>query len=156
MKRAPAHPLMIAAVSLAACLPGHSAEKEVPWSFHPLYRPALPQVQKEHESWVRDDLDRFILTKLEAAKLNPNIDADRVTLVRRATFDLTGLPPTEKEIENFLRDAAGDDQAFAKVVDRLLQSPRFGERWGRHWLDAVRYSDSVGRNWNAPFTNAFR
>jgi hypothetical protein len=131
-------------------------DKDIPWSFNPLYRPAIPQVQKEQESWVRDDLDRFILAKLDTANVLPNLDADRVTLIRRATFDLTGLPPTEKEIEDFTRDSANDDQAFAKVVDRLLQSPRFGERWGRHWLDAVRYSDSVGRTMNGAFPFARR
>ena len=133
-----------------------AAYDAIPWSFAPLYRPAIPQVQKEHEMWMRDDLDRFILAKLEAAKLVPNTDADRLTLLRRATFDLTGLPPTEKEMDDFLRDSANDDQAFAKVVDRLLQSPRFGERWARHWLDVVRYSDSVGRTMNAAFPFARR
>src|SRR5262245_5837351 len=110
---------------LATSVPSFGRDKDIPWSFNPLYRPAVPQVEKEHESWVRDDLDRFVLAKLEAAKVLPNLDADRVTLIRRATFDLTGLSPTEKEIEEFTRDSASDDQAFAKVVDRLLQSPRF-------------------------------
>lgn len=148
-------------IALLACLSGAGlvclgADKEVPWSFAPLYRPAIPQVQKEHEAWTRDDLDRFILIKLEAARVIPNTDADRGTLLRRATFDLTGLPPTESEMEEFMRDSAGDDQAFARVVDRLLKSPRFGERWARHWLDAVRYSDSVGRTMNAAFPFARR
>ncbi|MEZ0276985.1 MAG: DUF1549 domain-containing protein, partial [Roseimicrobium sp.] len=90
---------------------------EASWSFRPLFRPALPVV--EHETWIRDDLDRFILAKLTEKKILPNVDADRTVLLRRATFDLTGLPPTEKELEDFLRDSANDDQAFAKVVDRL-------------------------------------
>ena len=127
---------------------------EASWSFRPLFRPALPVV--EHETWIRDDLDRFILAKLTEKKILPNLDADRTVLLRRATFDLTGLPPTEKELEDFLRDSANDDQAFAKVVDRLLQSPRFGERWGRHWLDVVHYADSVGRTMNAAFPFARR
>ena len=129
---------------------------ETPWSFAPLVRPAIPQIQAAHESWIRDDLDRFILAKLDEKRIAPNLDADRTTLLRRATFDLTGLPPTEKEIEDFLRDSSSDDQAFAKVVDRLLQSERFGERWGRHWLDVVRYADSVGRTMNAAFPWARR
>ncbi|RBP42548.1 uncharacterized protein DUF1549 [Roseimicrobium gellanilyticum] len=129
-------------------------KEAVSWAFRPLYRPATPTV--EHETWVRDDLDRFILAKLTEKKILPNLDADRTVLLRRATFDLTGLPPTEKELEDFLRDPANDDQAFAKAVDRLLQSPRFGERWGRHWLDVVRYADSVGRTMNAAFPFARR
>jgi hypothetical protein len=129
---------------------------DLPWSFKPLYRPALPEVQDASAGWVRDDLDRFILTKLDNKGIVPNGDADRLTLLRRATFDLTGLPPTEEEIARFLRDSSPGDQAFATVVDRLLQSPRFGERWARHWLDVVRYSDSVGRTLNAPFPFARR
>lgn len=124
------------------------------WSFQPIDAPALPSVKDE--SWVRDDLDLFILEKLEQANLKPNADADRHTLLRRVAFDLTGLPPTAAEIEEFVNDPAPDDQAFARVVDRYLDSPQFGERWGRHWLDVVRYADSVGRNWNAPFTYAWR
>ena len=148
---------LAASAGLAGLLSGvlPAAETlETSWSFRPLYRPALPKV--EHESWVRDDLDRFILSKLTERKVPPNLDADRTVLIRRATFDLTGLPPTEKEIADFLRDPASDDQALATVVDRLLQSPRFGERWGRHWLDVVRYADSVGRTMNAAFPFARR
>ena len=127
---------------------------EVPWSFKPLYRPELPAVKDAN--WQRDPLDRFILTKLEAKPIAPNKDADRITLIRRASFDLIGLPPTPQEIESFVRDSSNDDQAFAKVVDNLLKSPRFGERWARHWLDVVRYSDSVGRTMNAAFPFARR
>jgi cytochrome c553 len=126
----------------------------VPWSFKPLFRPELPAVKDAN--WQRDPLDRFILSKLEAKTLAPNKDADRITLIRRASFDLVGLPPTPQEIEAFVRDSSNDDQAFAKVVDNLLKSPRFGERWARHWLDVVRYSDSVGRTMNAAFPFARR
>ncbi|WP_206026164.1 DUF1549 and DUF1553 domain-containing protein [Roseimicrobium sp. ORNL1] len=141
--------------SLLAASSVVARDKEaVSWAFRPLYRPVAPKV--ERENWIRDDLDRFILVKLEEKKILPNLDAERAVLLRRATFDLTGLPPTEKELEDFLRDPANDDQAFAKVVDRLLQSPRFGERWGRHWLDVVRYADSVGRTMNAAFPFARR
>lgn len=124
------------------------------WSFQPITAPRLPPVQDT--AWGRDDLDRFILARLEQAQLKPNADADRYTLLRRVTFDLTGLPPTPSEIRVFVNDRASLDAALARVVDRLLASPRFGERWGRHWLDVVRYADSVGRNWNAPFTYAWR
>ena len=119
-----------------------------------MQKPAVPAVK--NTAWLKDGLDVFILAKLEAAGIAPNPDADRATLLRRATFDLTGLPPTPEELAAFLRDPAPDDAAFAKVVDRLLASPRFGERWGRHWLDVVRYADSVGRTWNSPFLYAWR
>ena len=124
------------------------------WAFQGAVRPPLPAVADE--SWSRDDLDRFILHRLERDKLRPNPDADRHALIRRIAFDLTGLPPTEKELRSFVRDEAPLDEALATAVDRYLDSDRFGERWGRHWLDVVRYADSVGRNWNAPFTYAWR
>lgn len=127
---------------------------EVPWSFKPLKRPPLPPATDP--TWVRDDLDRLVLAGLVSKGLRPNADAPRHTLIRRATLDLHGLLPTLKEVRDFESDPAPDAQAFAKVVDRLLQSPRFGERWARHWLDVVRYADSVGRSWNAPFIQAFR
>jgi cytochrome c553 len=154
----------IAKISIMLCLAGSAAmvlraakeTAELPWSFAPLLRPVIPQIQPSHKAWIRDDLDRFVLARLDAKGIVPNVDADRATLIRRATFDLTGLPPTEKEIGEFLRDSSADDPAFAKVVDRLLQSPRFGERWGRHWLDVVHYADSVGRTMNAAFPWARR
>lgn len=124
------------------------------WSFQTLNNPALPTVR--NDKWCRSDLDRFVLARLENAGLGPNEDANRHTLLRRVSFDLTGLPPTVQDIEEFTRDPSSTDEALARVVDRLLNSPQFGERWGRHWLDIVRYADSVGRNWNAPFTYAWR
>jgi hypothetical protein len=124
------------------------------WSFKPLARPTVPAVRDTQ--WARNDVDRFILARIEADGLKPNRDADRATLIRRAAFDLLGLPPTEKELTAFLNDPAPDDEAFARVVDQYLDSRCFGERWGRHWLDVVRYSDCVGRTWNAPFTYAWR
>jgi hypothetical protein len=124
------------------------------WSFQPLKSPPLPAVRAE--GWVRSDLDRFILARLEAAGLAPNPDADRYTLVRRLAFDLTGLPPAPSEIKALVEDPASDDEALARMADYYLASPRFGERWGRHWLDVARYADSVGRTWNAPFTYAWR
>ncbi len=125
-----------------------------PWSYLPLRRPAVPTPRDA--SWPKDDLDRFILARLEEDNLRPIGDAPRATLIRRASFDLRGLPPSQTEVDAFVRDPSPDDIAFARVVDALLQSERFGERWARHWLDVVRYADSVGRVWNAPFLYAAR
>jgi hypothetical protein len=108
------------------------------WSFRPVRAAAPPAVQDA--SWPRAPLDHFILAGLEARGLRPAGPADRRTLIRRATFDLTGLPPTPAEVEAFVNDPAPG--AFARVVDRLLASPAYGERYGRHWLDLVRYTDS--------------
>jgi hypothetical protein len=124
------------------------------WSLRPMVRPGVPAVRDA--GWVRGDVDRFVLARLEAAGLSPSADADRYTLLRRVALDLTGLPPAEEEIVEFVNDPNDLDAALARVVDRYLASPRFGERWGRHWLDVVRYSDCVGRTWNAPFTYAWR
>ncbi|WP_406700657.1 PSD1 and planctomycete cytochrome C domain-containing protein [Singulisphaera sp. Ch08] len=108
------------------------------WSFQPVREVRVPQVQDQ--SWARSDIDRFILAMLEAKGLRPAPPADKRTLLRRATFDLTGLPPTPEEVEAFLADQSPD--SFNRVVDRLLASSHYGERWGRHWLDVVRYADS--------------
>ena len=151
MNRATSTLLVLALLAISA---GAAEPPSLPWSFAPVRKPAVPAVK--NSAWLKDGLDVFILAKLEATGIAPNPDADRATLLRRATFDLTGLPPTPEEITAFLRDASPDDLAFAKVVDRLLASPRFGERWGRHWLDVVRYADSVGRTWNSPFLYAWR
>ncbi|MCB1224877.1 MAG: PSD1 domain-containing protein [Verrucomicrobiales bacterium] len=124
------------------------------WAFQPVAQPVTPQVADP--SWGRDDLDAFILSKMETAGLKPAPDADRFALIRRISLDLTGLPPTVEEVSAFVQDPAADDEALAAVVDRLLKSPAFGERWGRHWLDVTRYADSVGRTRNAPFPFAWR
>jgi hypothetical protein len=110
------------------------------WSLQPVQAPDLPQVKDA--AWGMQPIDRFILAKLEAAGMTPSAVADRRTLLRRATFDLTGLPPTIAEVEAFENDNSPD--AFAQVVDRLLASPQYGERWGRHWLDVARYADTKG------------
>ncbi len=108
------------------------------WAFRPVGAVRPPAVKGTR--WPRSDLDRFILAGLEAKGLRPAPRADRRTLIRRATFDLTGLPPTPAEVDAFLKDDS--PEAFARVIDRLLASPHYGERWGRHWLDVVRYADS--------------
>jgi hypothetical protein len=110
------------------------------WAFQPLRDDAPPVVRDA--AWVRNDVDRFILAKLDAAGLSPSPDADRATLIRRVTLDLIGLPPTPEEVAAFVADAS--PEAWERVIDRLLASPHYGERWGRHWLDLARYADSSG------------
>ncbi|MCC7085851.1 MAG: PSD1 domain-containing protein [Pirellulales bacterium] len=110
------------------------------WAFQPVQRPELPDVKAV--DWIKSPIDRFILAKLEAAGLAPSPAADRRTLIRRATFDLIGLPPTPEEIETFVADDRPD--AYERLVDRLLESPHYGERWGRYWLDVARYADNKG------------
>ncbi len=122
------------------------------WSLSAVRDPAIPPVKDK--TWIRNDVDSFLLAALEAKGLQPAPPADKRTLIRRATYDLTGLPPTPDEIHRFLKDDS--PKAFAKVIDRLLASPRYGERWGRHWLDVARYSDSNGLDENLVFVNAWR
>lgn len=110
------------------------------WAFRPMQRPTPPVVK--NSDWPRGPIDQFILTRLEAAGMAPAPEADRRTLIRRATIDLIGLPPTVEEMETFMDDWRPD--AFTRVVDRLLTSPHYGERWARHWLDVARYSDGLG------------
>ncbi|MDB4607926.1 DUF1549 domain-containing protein, partial [bacterium] len=110
------------------------------WSFKPVVKSDLPPV--ENRSWPRSPIDYYTLSKLEAKNLEPNAAAEKRILIRRAYLDLTGVPPTPEEVEEFLEDAAAN--AFEKVVDRLLASDHYGERWARHWLDVARYSDGLG------------
>jgi hypothetical protein len=107
------------------------------WAFQPVTKPAVPAVHDE--SWAKTSIDRFILARLESKGLKPVKPADKRTLIRRASFDLIGLPPTPQQVDDFLNDSSPN--AFAKVVDRLLASPQYGERWGRFWLDVARYAD---------------
>jgi uncharacterized protein DUF1549/uncharacterized protein DUF1553/cytochrome c len=122
------------------------------WSWQPLTVPAVPAVQ--NVAWSSAPIDRFVLAKLEAKKLTPVKDADPRTLIRRVSYDLTGLPPTPVEVQAFVKDHS--PQAYARLVDRLLASPRYGERWGRHWLDVARYAESSGPSRNMPYPNAWR
>ncbi len=122
------------------------------WSFRPVVDPGIPAVKDA--AWATSAVDRFVLAKLEEKGFRPAPPAEKRTLLRRATFDLIGLPPTPEEVDAFLADDAPD--AFAKVVERLLASPRYGERWGRHWLDVVRYADTAGETADFPVPEAHR
>src|SRR6266581_5255636 len=121
------------------------------WAFKPAVRPAVPAVK--NRSWPRNPIDQFVLAKLEAEKLTPSAEADRVTLIRRLSFDLIGLPPTPDEVRQFVADKNPD--AYEKIADRLLNSPRYGERWTRHWLDVVHYGESHGYDKDKPRPNAW-
>jgi hypothetical protein len=122
------------------------------WAFVAPVDPPVPAVK--NRTWVKSPIDAFMLAALEAKGLTPARPADKRSLIRRVTFDLTGLPPAPDEVQAFLNDSSPD--AFAKVVDRLLASPRYGERWGRHWLDVARYADSNGLDENLVYKSAFR
>ena len=124
------------------------------WAFQSPTKPAPPAVKDL--AWSRGAIDQFVLAKLEQKDLSPVGDADRTSLIRRATFDLIGLPPTAEEVRAFVDDPAPTPEAFKEVVDRLLDSPRFGERWARHWFDVARYGETIGRTRNAPFPLAWR
>ena len=123
------------------------------WSFQPILKSAPPEVTDT--TWIKSDIDRFVLARLEAAGLRPNVPAERNLLVRRAFLDLTGLPPSAEQVTTFLADES--PEAFEKVVDLLLASEHYGERWARHWLDVARYCDGHGGNGDAePLPNAWR
>ena len=124
------------------------------WAWKIPRRHAAPKV--ENDEWPRDPIDRFILVELEKKGLSPSKDADRRTLLRRATIELTGLPPTPEAIKAFLADKQTEEKALAKVVDLLLASPAFGERWGRHWLDVARFGESSGYSRNMLYPYAWR
>ena len=131
----------------AALPPGKNGEYIIPealqkhWSFQPVRRPPVPRIENR-KSKIDNPIDAFVLARLGRKGLPPNPPADRRTLIRRAHIDLTGLPPTADEVEAFVNDRSPD--AFAKVVDKLLESPRYGERWARYWLDIARYADTKG------------
>ncbi len=122
------------------------------WCWQPVRKVAPPSVK--NESWPRQPLDRFILARLEEKGLTPSPSANKRTLLRRAYFDLIGLPPKPEDVEAFLKDES--PQAFEKVIDRLLDAPQFGERWGRHWLDLVRYAESRGHEFEPNIPNAWQ
>jgi hypothetical protein len=128
-----------ASLSLLLFIASAVASNDPHWAFKPAARPALP---RETTSWVRNPVDAFILTKLKAKGLSPTPEADRRTLARRLYFDLVGLPATPEEVRRFEVDR--DPLAYEKLVERLLASPQYGERWGRHWLDVVHFGESHG------------
>src|SRR5262249_57617000 len=117
----------------------HISERDrAHWAFQPVKRPVVPAV-KDRE-WARNPIDAFILAALEAKGFRPNPPATKRQLIRRVYYDLTGLPPTPLEVEQFVSDASPD--AYERLIDRLLNSPRYGEKWGRHWLDLVRFAET--------------
>ena len=122
------------------------------WAYQPLSQAAPPEVKTG--ALIRNEIDRFVLAKLEATKLQPSPQADRNTLIKRLSYDLIGLPPTPGEVEAFKNDKSSE--AYNKLVGRLLASQHFGERWGRHWLDKARYADSDGYEKDNPRMNAWR
>ncbi|HTI72109.1 MAG TPA: PSD1 and planctomycete cytochrome C domain-containing protein [Candidatus Limnocylindria bacterium] len=121
-------------------LSGMTPEARAHWAFQSLHKPAAPVVKDS--TWPKTDIDRFVLAKLESNQMTPNGPAEKEALLRRASYDLIGLPPSVDEINAFLADTS--PKAFEKVIDRLLDSPQYGERWARHWLDSARYSDTTG------------
>jgi hypothetical protein len=126
--------------------------KQEHWCWQPLHAPRVPAVHDA--AWPRDPVDRFILAKLEREGLRAADPADRRTWLRRVTFDLIGLPPTPTDGDTFLADKS--PEACEKVVDRLLESPQFGERWARHWLDLVRYGETRGHEFDPNIPNAYQ
>ena len=129
--------------AMSSPAPGYviTPEQRAFWSFQPIHPAPVPAVS--HTSWPKTDIDRFVLARLEKEGLAPTKAADKVTLIRRASLDLTGLPPSPEEVDAFLSDRSPD--AYEKVLDRLMRSPRYGEQMARSWLDAARYADSPRR-----------
>jgi len=138
--------IVLTACAAAAAAADYRPEKPKHWAFVPPQRPVPPPVRRLEA--VRNPIDQFIIARLEREGIPPSPEADRAALVRRVTLDLTGLPPTPRDLDEFLADARPD--AYERLVDRLLASPRYGERWGRWWLDAARYADSNGYSIDAP------
>ncbi|MCA9067175.1 MAG: DUF1549 domain-containing protein, partial [Planctomycetaceae bacterium] len=124
------------------------------WAYRPLNSPTFPgPITDQHREWCRTPIDHFIIRQLETVGLEPSPSADRRTLLRRASFDLLGLPPTEEELSQFLNDPSED--AWEKCVDRMLASPHYGERWARHWMDVVHFAESHGHDQDRPREHAW-
>ncbi len=143
-----------AATTAKASGPGYriTAEQRAWWAFQPVRKPVRPVVK--HAAWVRTEIDRFVLNKIEAKGLRPVAPAPKRALIRRAYYDLTGLPPNAEDVEAFEKDKSGD--AFARIVERLLASQHYGERWGRYWLDVARYSDDrLNSTMDSPYEFAY-
>jgi len=134
--------------------PGEFQRRAKWWCFQPIARTDPPMVSERHASWPRNTIDRFVMAAMERQGLSPAPEADRRTLIRRLTFDLKGLPPEPAEVAAFLADTSAD--AYGRLVDRLLASPRYGERWARHWLDLVRFAETAGHEYDYETPSAFR
>ena len=125
------------------------------WSFQPVKRPNIPALKTAAaKTWIRNPIDAFVFAKLHSEKMKPSGVAEKRTLIRRLNIDLLGILPSTAEVESFVKDTS--DGAYENLVDRLLKSPHFGERWGRHWLDLARYADSDGYEKDRPRLNAWR
>jgi hypothetical protein len=152
----PTASLVIAALLFAAGASAQSANytpaERRHWAFQPRRQPVVPKFDNEH--WVRSPIDAFVLANLKQHGLAPAPPASRRALIRRVTFDLTGLPPAPAEVEAFIKDP--DPQAYQKLVDRLLASPRYGEKWGQHWLDLVRFAETDGFEYDTHRHDAWR
>ena len=144
--------LILVGLSPAAAEPAAQADNAGSWAFRKPVRLDAPHVSDPH--WVKNPIDAFVLARLDTAGLKPSAPADKIALLRRVTYDLTGLPPTLQELDDFLADDRPD--AYARVVDRLLASPHFGERWAQHWLDVVRYAESNGYEADGERPHAWR
>ena len=139
---------------VAADVPPETGKARPHWAFQKPGRPEPPAVK--HPGWVSNPIDSFILARLEKEGLRPTGPLDRAALLRRVSFDLTGLPPTPEELDTFLKDRGRPQDAYARAVDRLLASPHFGERWAQHWLDVVRYAESNGYEADGERPHAWR
>jgi len=141
-----------AAVPAATATSADAGKPSSRWAYGEVVRPALPAAR--NPSWVRNPIDALLLARLESAGLEPAPPAERVALIRRLTYDLTGLPPSPEEVDAFIADHAPD--AYERLVDRLLASPHYGEAWGRHWLDLVRYAETNGYERDSAKPHAWR
>ena len=153
----PGHPAGVAGTPVAPPPTSGNDRASAPpssWAYRQVIRPTIPRVK--NQGWIHNPIDAFVLARLESEGLTPAPPADRVALIRRVTFDLTGLPPTPEEVDAFVADPSPD--AYERLVDRLLASPHYGEAWGRHWLDLVRYAETNGyeRDSAKPFAWRYR
>src|SRR2546430_1909345 len=146
---------LVAADESVAPLGTYTPAERRNWAFQPRKDAAPPSFRlAADKAWVKTPIDAFVLAQLKTAGLKPAPQADRATLIRRVTYDLHGLPPTPEEIDAFVRDSS--TSAWEKVVDRLLASPRYGEQWGHHWLDVVRFGESDGYEYDTHRPDAYR
>jgi len=133
----------------------YSDDERNHWSLLPRTTPAIPQFEaSEDQAWIRNPIDAFVLEKLRAHNLDPSVEADRLILIRRLTFDLLGLPPTPDQIEESVHDTTPD--AYDRLVERLLTSPHYGERWAQHWLDITRFAETEGFEYDRHLAHAWR